>query len=97
MANKGRHTNGSQFFITLQPSTWMDTKYVAFGYVALFDVVTLFHENVKRHKLLTSNFPCRQIIEGTEVLKTMEIQTTNNDRPLKDIKITDSGICTYEF
>ena len=33
MANKGRHSNGSQFFITLQPSKWMDTKYVAFGFV----------------------------------------------------------------
>ena len=33
MANKGRHTNGSQFYITLQPANWMDTKYVAFGYV----------------------------------------------------------------
>ena len=31
MANKGRHTNGSQFYITLQPAHWMDTKYVAFG------------------------------------------------------------------
>eukprot|EP00062_Callorhinchus_milii_P008386 gi/632951033/ref/XP_007891072.1/ PREDICTED: peptidyl-prolyl cis-trans isomerase-like 6 isoform X2 [Callorhinchus milii] len=31
MANKGRHTNGSQFYIILQPNTWMDTKYVAFG------------------------------------------------------------------
>lgn len=33
MANKGRHTNGSQFYITLQPAKWMDTQYVAFGQV----------------------------------------------------------------
>ena len=32
MANKGRHTNGSQFYITLQPCEWMNTKYVAFGW-----------------------------------------------------------------
>ena len=32
MANCGRHTNSSQFYITLQPALWMDRKYVAFGY-----------------------------------------------------------------
>jgi len=31
MANQGRHTNGSQFYVTLQPTPWMDTQYVAFG------------------------------------------------------------------
>ncbi|KAL7059367.1 hypothetical protein AAHC03_012905 [Spirometra sp. Aus1] len=33
MANKGRHTNASQFFITFKPARWMDFRYVAFGHV----------------------------------------------------------------
>ncbi|KAK6171495.1 hypothetical protein SNE40_019672 [Patella caerulea] len=69
MANKGRHSNGSQFFITLQPAPWMNTKYVAFG----------------------------QVIEGTETLKRIEEQETMNERPVKEVKITESGVCTYEF
>ncbi|XP_003976705.1 probable inactive peptidyl-prolyl cis-trans isomerase-like 6 [Takifugu rubripes] len=33
MANKGPHSNGSQFYITLEPTPWMDLTYVAFGQV----------------------------------------------------------------
>ncbi|XP_051908924.1 probable inactive peptidyl-prolyl cis-trans isomerase-like 6 isoform X1 [Hippocampus zosterae] len=33
MANKGPHSNGSQFYITLQQTRWMDLTYVAFGQV----------------------------------------------------------------
>ncbi|KAI3364270.1 hypothetical protein L3Q82_011075 [Scortum barcoo] len=33
MCNKGPHSNGSQFYITLQPTPWMDRTYVAFGQV----------------------------------------------------------------
>ncbi|XP_029411604.1 probable inactive peptidyl-prolyl cis-trans isomerase-like 6 isoform X2 [Nannospalax galili] len=64
MVNKGRHTNGSQFYITLQATPYLDKKYVAFG----------------------------QLIEGTEVLKQLELVPTENERPMLVCSIMDSGI-----
>nr|KAF6462813.1 peptidylprolyl isomerase like 6 [Molossus molossus] len=63
MVNKGRHSNGSQFYITLQSTPYLDKKYVAFG----------------------------QLIEGTEVLQQLELVPTENERPIQQCTIIDSG------
>ncbi|XP_062980873.1 probable inactive peptidyl-prolyl cis-trans isomerase-like 6 [Elgaria multicarinata webbii] len=56
MANKGRHSNGSQFYITLQPAPYLNDKYVAFGQV-------IEGSEVLRELEATNTFNERPVVE----------------------------------
>ena len=63
MANAGKNTNGSQFFITFDATNWLDGAHVVFG----------------------------ELVEGHDVLKTIEAAGSRSGRTNGELKIVDCG------
>ena len=85
MANAGRDTNGSQFFICTseRPTSWLDGKHVVCSYFYIF----LFVHNCY---LIFQVFG--EVVEGYDVVKKIESTRTGpGDRPIKDCVIADCG------
>ncbi|KAJ0415323.1 cyclophilin-like domain-containing protein [Aspergillus carlsbadensis] len=63
MANAGKDTNGSQFFITTVKTSWLDGKHVVFG----------------------------EVVNGSDLVKTIEAQGSQSGAPKARVTISDSG------
>ena len=63
MSNRGKNSNGSQFFINTVKTQWLDGKNVIFG----------------------------MVLEGKDVVKSIEKHGTYGGRPTDEIVIVDCG------
>jgi len=59
MANSGKNTNGSQFFLTFAPCSWLDNKHVVFGRVESgYDIC----ERIERLPTLPEDRPMKRVV-----------------------------------
>ncbi|AMD19222.1 HBR321Cp [Eremothecium sinecaudum] len=69
MANRGKDTNGSQFFITTVPTPWLDGRHVVFGEVIEGMEVVSAVEKVRTNARDAPFVPVRVAEAGGEVVK----------------------------
>lgn len=80
MANAGKNTNGSQFFITTVVTNWLDNAHVVFG--RLFD---------GRVSIVLIGHVSGEVVDGMNVVKTIESYGSPNGKTSKKIVIANCG------
>ena len=83
MANAGKNTNGSQFFITTVITSWLDGAHVVFGSIILFSSM---------HRWVSNIFYAGEVVEGFDKLKELESYGSPSGATSKKIVIIKSGV-----
>ncbi len=96
MANSGPDSNGSQFFVTLAPTQWLDGKHAIFGRICSGMQVCRAKCKIPRIR----NRSCQRFLRDEQsifsslqvVARVGMVETDTNDRPMDDVKIQKAYI-----
>lgn len=95
-ANAGSpHSNGSQFFMTLDRCDWLDRKNTIFGKVPILYFI-LIHEF---NKFVENSLQPMQVTGDSifNLLRMGELETDKDDRPLDPPKILSVEVCVLYY